>query len=90
MATQILFSCCVFAGLRPVSPFNHEGREAAAITHWRLRSRRQRIEPAALVSGTPQNKTFPHAGRQTSKRIKKILLSGGAAPPGYRNGLHLT
>jgi hypothetical protein len=50
--------------VRPVSPFNHEGREAAAITHWSLRRRRHRIEPAALVSGTPQNKTCPHAGKK--------------------------
>jgi hypothetical protein len=58
----MLFSSCVSAGVRLASPFNHEGREVVAITHWRLRSRRQRIEPTALVSGAPQNKACPHAG----------------------------
>jgi hypothetical protein len=64
----------VFSRVRPVSPFNHEGREVAAITHWRLRSRRQRIEPAALVSGTPQNKTCPHAGRKNMEEDQENLV----------------
>jgi len=59
-------------GLRPVSPFNHEGREAAAITHCRLKSRRQRIEPAALVSGARPKQTCPRAG---GKNMKKIIGS---------------
>jgi hypothetical protein len=60
--------------VRPVSPFNHEGREAAAITHWRLRSRRQRIEPAALVSDTPQNKTCPHAGGKNMEEDQENFI----------------
>jgi hypothetical protein len=76
--------------VRPVSPFNHEGREAAAITHWSLRRRRHRIEPAALVSGTAQNKSARMPAGKSWKEIKKILLSGRAASPEYRNDLHLT
>jgi hypothetical protein len=60
--------------VRPVSPFNHEGREVAAITHWRLRSHRYRIEPAALVSGAPQNKNVPHAGRKTMQEDQENFI----------------
>jgi len=77
--------------VRPVSPFNHEGREAAATTDWRLRRRRQRIESAAPVSGAPQKtKRARTPAGKTWKKIRKILLSGRAASPEYRNDLHLT
>jgi hypothetical protein len=39
-------------GCRVFRPFNHEGREVDAITRWRLRSCRWRIELAVFPSGT--------------------------------------
>jgi hypothetical protein len=65
--------------VRLVSPFHHEGREVTAITHCRLRSRRYRLEPMALVSGASQNKTCPYAGRQTKQENQENLLPGRAA-----------
>jgi hypothetical protein len=44
-----------------------------------LRSRRQRIEHAALVSGAPQDKTCPHAGRKNIEEDQENLV---VWPPG--------
>jgi hypothetical protein len=56
-----------------------------------LRRRRQRIESAAPVSGAPQKtKRARTPAGKTWKKIRKILLSGRAASPEYRNDLHLT
>jgi hypothetical protein len=62
-------------GCRVFRPFNHEGREVDAITRWRLRSCRQRIEPAVFPSGTTRtNATTMCAADLGDGHVKSKIL----------------